>query len=115
MIRLPTRPRTNAVSRLRLSTLRPGIGTFVVAMLILFFGLYITYPVVLILINSFNVAGIGQPAEWSLDNWRSAFSNPSIWGALRNTFFIYFSYTIVAFPSAVMIAWVLARTKIKWS
>ena len=95
--------------------LRPGIGTFVVAMLILFFGLYIAYPVVLILINSFNVAGIGQPAEWSLDNWRSAFSNPSIWGALRNTFFIYFSYTIVAFPSAVMIAWVLARTKIKWS
>ena len=95
--------------------MRPSTGTFVVAVLILFFGSYITYPVVLILINSFNVADIGDPARWSLDNWRSAFSDPSIWGALGNTFFIYFSYTIVAFPSAVVLAWVLARTKVRWS
>ena len=67
------------------------------------------------LINSFNAAPIGEPARWSLDNWRSAYNDPSLWGALRNTFFIYFAYTIVAFPSAVLIAWILARTKVRWS
>ena len=115
MIKLPTRTRKGTAVGIRVAKLRPSTGTAVVAALIIFFGVYIFYPVTLIFLNSFNTAGIGQPAEWSLDNWRVAFSNTSIWIPLRNTFFIYFSYTVIAFPSAVMIAWVLARTRIRWS
>lgn len=83
--------------------------------LIITFGFYILYPVILVFVNSFNIAGIGQPTEWSLDNWRVAFSQPGIWSAVWNTFMIYFLYTGIGFPVAVLIAWTLARTNVKWS
>lgn len=85
------------------------------AVLIIAFGFYILYPVLLVFINSFNIAGIGQPTEWSLENWRTAFSQPGIWTAVWHTFMIYFLYTGIGFPVAVLIAWTLARTNVKWS
>ena len=85
------------------------------AVLIIAFGFYILYPVILVFINSFNIAGIGQPTEWSLENWRIAFSQPGIWTAVWHTFMIYFLYTGIGFPVAVLIAWTLARTNVKWS
>ncbi|MXW29619.1 MAG: iron ABC transporter permease [Chloroflexi bacterium] len=90
-------------------------GHLVMAVLIIGFGCYILYPVILVFINSFNIAGIGQPSEWSLDNWRVAFSQPGIWTAVWHTFMIYFLYTGIGFPVAVLIAWTLARTNVKWS
>ena len=87
----------------------------VMAVLIIGFGFYILYPVILVFINSFNIASIGQPTEWSLDNWRVAFSQPGIWTAVWHTFMIYFLYTGIGFPVAVLIAWTLARTNVKWS
>lgn len=87
----------------------------VMAVLIIGFGFYILYPVILVFINSFNIAGIGQPTEWSLDNWRIAFTQPGIWTAVWHTFMIYFLYTGIGFPVAVLIAWTLARTNVKWS
>ena len=94
---------------------RPNASHFVMAVLIIAFGFYILYPVILVFVNSFNVAGIGRPTEWSLDNWRVAFSQPGIWTAVRNTVLIYLLYTGVGFPVAVLIAWTLARTNVKWS
>ncbi len=85
------------------------------AVLIIAFGFYILYPVILVFINSFNIAGIGQATEWSLDNWRVAFSQPGIWTAVWHTFMIYFLYTGIGFPAAVLIAWTLARTNVKWA
>ena len=93
----------------------PGSGTFIVAVLVLVFGFYIIYPVILIFINSFNIAGVAQDPHWSLDNWRTAFSKPEIWESLRNTFLVYVSYTIISFPVAALIAWILARTNIRFS
>lgn len=87
----------------------------IMAVLIIAFGFYILYPVILVFINSFNIAGIGQPTEWSLENWRIAFSQPGIWTAVWHTFMIYFLYTGIGFPVAVLIAWTLARTNVKWS
>ena len=94
---------------------RLGSPHFIMAVLIIAFGFYILYPVILVFINSFNIAGIGQPTEWSLDNWRVAFSQPGIWTAVWHTFMIYFLYTGVGFPAAVLIAWTLARTNVKWA
>ena len=93
----------------------PGSGTYIVAVLVLVFGFYIIYPVILIFINSFNIAGVAQDPHWSLDNWRTAFSKPEIWGSLRNTFLVYVSYTVISFPIAASIAWILARTNIRFS
>ncbi|MCY4582446.1 MAG: iron ABC transporter permease [Chloroflexi bacterium] len=106
--RLAERP----VARLRAG---PKPRHLIMAVLIITFGFYILYPVILVFVNSFNIAGIGQPTEWSLDNWRVAFSQPGIWTAVWNTFMIYFLYTGIGFPAAVLIAWTLARTNVKWS
>ena len=91
-------------------------GAFVMAVLIIVFGVYIVYPVILIFVNSFNVAErVRDPFLFSFDNWRMAFSDASLFVALRNTFVVYFLYTGISFPVAIVIAWLLARTKMKFS
>lgn len=86
------------------------------AVLILFFGFYIIYPVVLIFIQSFNIAGIIEGTyEFSLNNWRAAFSEPDVFESLRNTIVVFAAYTTISFPVAVLISWLLARTPIRFS
>lgn len=84
--------------------------------LILFFGFYIIYPVVLIFIQSFNIAGIIEGTyEFSLNNWRHAFSEPDVFESLQNTIVVFAAYTTISFPLAVVISWILARTPIRFS
>src|SRR5690349_6380350 len=91
-----------------------GTGRFIMAVLILFFGFYIIYPIALIFIQSFNIAGVMSGSfEFSLDNWRKAFAEPGILESLGNTIFIFFAYTSISFPLAVVISWLLARTQIR--
>jgi iron(III) transport system permease protein len=86
------------------------------SILILFFGFYIIYPVLLIFIQSFNVAGVIQGTyEFGLGNWREAFSEPDVFESLWNTIVVFASYTLISFPLAVLIAWILARTPIRFS
>lgn len=93
----------------------PSTGTFVMSALILTFGFYILYPVMLIFVNSFNIASIVDPYQFSLQNWHAAFSQPGIMKSIGNTFLVYVAYTSISFPLAVVIAWILARTRIPFS
>ncbi|NIO11633.1 MAG: ABC transporter permease subunit, partial [Deltaproteobacteria bacterium] len=97
------------------ATRRPSTGTFVMAVLILTFGFYILYPVVLIFVNSFNIASIIDPYQFSFRNWQLAFAQPGIMRSIGNTFLVYVAYTSISFPLAVTIAWILARTRIPFS
>ncbi len=90
-------------------------GTFVMAVMIIGFGFWIFAPIFVVLLNSFNVAQAGQPAIWSLENWTFAFSQPDILKTIGNTVLVYFGYTGIGFPLAVLIAWTLARTNIPFS
>lgn len=92
------------------------VGRFIMALLILLFGFYIVYPITLIFIQSFNAAGIiaGEYA-FSFENWVKAYQDPSTFGSLINTIVVYFSYTAISFPVAVLISWILARTRIRFS
>jgi iron(III) transport system permease protein len=83
--------------------------------LIVGLGFYVVYPLALILINSFNVAGIADPARYGLDNWVAAFSQPRILQSLLNTVMVYALYTSIGFPVAVAIAWSLARLSIPFA
>jgi len=95
---------------------RLGTGHFVMAVLILFFGFYIIYPVILIFIESFNVAGvIVGTYEFGVEHWRQAFSEPETFQSLRNTMVVFVAYTTISFPLAVLISWILARTPIRYS
>lgn len=93
----------------------PGTSTYVMAVLIIVFGAYVLVPVALIFANSFNLAPVGGSFDFTLEHWKLAFSDPSIFQALGNTFLVFGIYTFISFPMAVMIAWALARTRVKWA
>jgi iron(III) transport system permease protein len=94
---------------------RLRVGVLVMPILIVGLGFYIVYPLVLILVNSFNVAAISQPARYGLDNWVAAFSQPRLLQSLGNTLIVYFLYETIGFPIAVIIAWALARIRMPFA
>lgn len=99
------------LARLRM----PSLPQFGLLLLILILGLYILYPVVLIFVNSFNVARIGQPPRYALDAWIEAFQTPGLLRAFWNTVATSVTHQVIAFPAAIFIAWLLARTNVPWA
>ena len=96
--------------------LRPGTGTFVMAVLIPALGLYLIWPTVWVLAQSFNVASHPfAAAEWGLDNWREAWVDPRILEALRNTYIVWGLTATISFPVAIFVAWSLARVRMPFS
>jgi len=87
-------------------------GLVIMTLLIGSMGFYVLYPLVLILINSFNTATIAEPPVYGLNAWREAFSEYGIWRALWNSVKIGLVLQIVALPTGIFISWLLARTNI---
>jgi iron(III) transport system permease protein len=87
-------------------------GTALMAVLIAFMGFYVCYPLILILINSFNTATIAEPPAYGLKAWREAFAEPGIWRSLWNSVKIGIALQAIALPSGIFISWLLARTNI---
>jgi len=87
------------------------------AALLLVLGFFLIWPVLLLIINSFNTASdwFFQPRAWGLGNWVAAFTKPKILSALGNSILIWMMTIVLSFPVAVGIAWVLARTKVPYS
>src|SRR6058998_4376300 len=73
-------------------------------------ALCVVYPLLLVVLQSFQVAPPGQPAKYGLDGWRAAFDEPGLRGALLNTLKVTFVRQLLSLPLAVLIAWLLART-----
>jgi iron(III) transport system permease protein len=94
---------------------RPRVGTIVMPIIIVALGFYVVYPLALILVNSFNVARLAEPARYGLDNWVAAFSQPRLLQSLGNTIVVYVLYTSIGFPIAVAIAWALARIRMPFA
>ena len=90
-------------------------GLLVMVLLIGTLGFYIVYPLVLILINSFNVATIAEPPVYGLKAWREAFSERGIWLSLWNSVKIGIVLQLIAFPLGIFTAWLLARTNIPFA
>jgi iron(III) transport system permease protein len=87
-------------------------GTALMTLLVGFMGFYVLYPLVLILINSFNTATIAEPPAYGLQSWRDAFSEPGIWRSLWNSVKIGLVLQVIALPIGIFISWLLARTNI---
>ena len=96
---------------------RPGKGIFIMAVLVITLGFFLVWPVLLILLNSFNTAQLmfGGAREWGLDNWRTAWAQPQLFRSLANTFLVWSLTVGISFPIAVGIAWSLARLRIPFS
>jgi iron(III) transport system permease protein len=87
-------------------------GTALMAVLIGFMGFYVLYPLLLIIVNSFNTATIAEPEVWGLGAWRQAFAEPGIWRSLWNSIKIGIVLQVIALPTGIFVAWLLARTNI---
>jgi iron(III) transport system permease protein len=91
--------------RLDGTTVAYTVGLGVVAVLVL-------YPVLLVIVNSFQTARPGQPAVYTLEAWRYLLSDPTMLQAVWNTVLITVARQGIAFPIAILLAWVLARTDV---
>lgn len=96
---------------------KSGRGYLIMAAVLLSLGFFLVWPVLLILINSFNTAAdwLVDPRSWGLAHWYAAFSKPELLVTIWNSVLVWGWTAVISFPVGVSIAWVLARTKIPWS
>ena len=87
------------------------------AAVVLALGYFLIWPVILLLINSFNAAGdwFVEPRRWGVDHWVNAFHRAGLLKSLVNSVLVWSLSVAVSFPVGVAIAWILARTKIPGS
>ena len=92
-------------------------GYFIMAAVLLSLGFFLIWPVLLILINSFNTADdwLVDPRVWGFDHWNTAFTKLDLLVTIWNSVMIWGWTAAISFPVGVTIAWILARTKIPWS
>ena len=110
-----------AIDQLEIAPQAPAVrlakGHFVMAALLLCLGYFLIWPVILLLINSFNTANdwFVEPRSWGIRHWINAFQRPGLLTSLGNSLLIWTLTVTVSFPVGVSIAWLLARTKIPFS
>jgi iron(III) transport system permease protein len=87
------------------------------AVVVITLGYFLIWPVLLLLINSFNAADdwFVEPRRWGLDHWINAFHRPGLLRSLGNSLLIWSLSVVISFPAGVTIAWILARTRIPFS
>ena len=97
--------------------MRSAKGELIMAALVPVLGFFLIYPILLILILSFNESQYIWFGErvWGFENWRYAWEQPRIFEALGNTVMIWALVVGISFPIATIIAWGLARTNIPFS
>ena len=109
-----TMPNATAVQhflpwRLRLET--PGQSTLYSVAFVLVSALVVA-PVLFLLISSFQLAGPGEAAVWGLEAWRTTLVQSDVWESIWNSIRLYFATSIISWPTAILLAWVLGRTDI---
>jgi iron(III) transport system permease protein len=100
-------PIHRVLKKIDLQTLLYGIVFLAVAFLVL-------YPMLLVLLNSFQIAPPGQARVYGFDGWRSALSEPGMRSAIYNTLTLLFVRQVIAFPIAILATWIIARTDVPW-
>lgn len=105
--------KVETISRMILPPVNGGLAFMI--LLIGSLGFYIVYPLILILLNSFNVATIADPPVYGLQAWKDAFSEPGIWQSLWNSVKIAAVLQAMALPIGIFISWLLARTNIPFA
>jgi len=96
---------------------RAGTGHFIMAVVLLVLGYFLIWPVILLLINSFNIATdwFVEPRTWGIAHWINAFEKPGVFSSLYNSILIWGLTMAISFPIGLAIAWALGRTKVPGS
>ena len=73
------------------------------------------YPVILVVLGSFQSARPDQPNTYGLDAWRTAFTTPDLLTSIWNTIDLTVARQLISLTIAIPLAWALARTDIPGS
>ena len=112
---------SSAIDQFAITPKAPAVqltkGHFLMALLLLSLAFFLIWPVILLLINSFNTANdwFVEPRSWGIRHWIDAFQRPGLLTSLGNSLLIWTLTVSISFPIGVSIAWLLARTKIPFS
>ena len=108
------RPRKQAKFRPGGGMKQSATSQFVMAACIIVLGAYLVWPIILLLVLSFNVAEVFLfgGTEWGLSNWVDAWAFPGLLESIWNSFVVWFLESLFSFPIAIAIALLLARTNV---
>jgi iron(III) transport system permease protein len=91
---------------------RLELQTILCTVVLLLVGFLVLYPLGVLVVGSFEVSQPGAPAVYSLEGWRTAFTQPGIQSAIVNTVTLAVTYTALSMAVATFVAWALARTDV---
>jgi iron(III) transport system permease protein len=91
---------------------RPQWPSLPMSALIVTVGFLVLTPLVLMILNSFQIARPGQPIVWGAEGWVKAFTTPGILSAITNTFSLAITRQAMALLIGAFFAWLVARTDI---
>ncbi len=89
---------------------RIELGSVLCTLVLAVVALGVVFPVLLVALQSVQVAAPGEAPRYGLDGWRAALGEPGLRAALWNTFTVTAVRQLLSLPLAVLIAWLLART-----
>ena len=87
----------------------PAVGLGIVALLILFMT---AYPVLVMVVKSFQTSQPYDPVTWGFDDWRAAFSDSSLPKAIGNTFVLGISRVLIGGTIGIFFAWAVTKTNV---
>src|SRR5262245_45918533 len=79
-------------------------------LLLLVVGFLVLTPLVLMILDSFQIARPGQTIVWGMDGWDKAFSTPGITTAMTNTFTLAITQHAIPPLFGSFFAWLIAPT-----
>jgi len=92
-------------------------GHFLMAAVLASLGYFLIWPVLLLLLNSFNAAAdwFVEPRRWGIDHWVNALQRPGLVRSLGNSLLVWSLTVGISLPLGIAIAWLLARTRLPCS
>jgi iron(III) transport system permease protein len=85
--------------------------------LLVIVGFLVVYPMLSLLVTSFQANEFGRDTIWGLDNWRRVFTQDRIERAIWNTVTLSVTRQAISIVLGVLIAWLIARSNLpgrKW-
>ncbi len=101
---------TQLRSLARPRSMRPSVSSVACTVGLVLLAFVVLAPIVFLVVNSFQLARPGETAAYGLQNWVIAFTEPGMLEAVWNTLTRTLVSLVLAFPVAVFVAWLLART-----
>lgn len=75
-------------------------------------GFVLLYPLLLLLLNSFQLSRPNQELAYGVENWKTVLTEPGMLTALWNTAKLALTVQALSFPVAILLVWTLTRTDI---